>query len=149
MTCEHVVERFGGEIAFGAAAVFGKTPMKMSGQPLGNERRHNRVDKAGGVADREHGPRSFGLPAVNTQYRRQNEFDARKLQIFGALVSHAAPPLLPIDRRRGGVVGLPDRAVIDATRLSLIAPVTSACRSILSVPVLGSSGRNSTKRGYL
>ena len=62
MACEDIVKRFGGEIALGAAAVLAEPPVKMPRQPFGDERRHNRVDIAGGVAHRERGPPSFGLP---------------------------------------------------------------------------------------
>src|SRR5215469_12325506 len=121
LACELVVKRFSGEIALRAATVLAKPAVKKPLQPLGDERRHNAIDVFGGVANRERRPRAFGT--LNAQHRRHYELDTRKLQISAVQGFHAAPP--------------------ETVALS------NACRSIFPVPVLGISGRNATKRGYL
>src|SRR6516165_1168405 len=145
MAGELIVERFRSEIALGATAVFRESPMEVPRQPLGYERRDNCVD----IADCERRARSFGLVAIDAKHGWQYEFDTRQLQVFGAQSLHAPPPLPPAIRRgRRCATGRGDRPT-GPKRLIGGARQSSACRSIFPVPVLGNSGRNSTKRGYL
>src|SRR5262249_58713088 len=72
---------------------------------------------------------------------------------FLAAVVFCAAPLgpLPANFRGPGSDGASRKRAL-ATDLGcrrLIAPVSSAWRSILPVPVFGSAGRNCTSRGYL
>src|SRR5690349_24146319 len=64
MACKLVVKDFHGEIALGASAVLGESPVEMPRQPLSDKRRNNGVGIPGGVADRNRRARSFSRTAV-------------------------------------------------------------------------------------
>ena len=88
---ELVVKGLDGDVALGATTMFAESPTDLSRQPLGGERRYNRIDVAGSVANGEC-RLAFRGAAVNAQHGRHHQFDTGKLQILGAQILHLAPP---------------------------------------------------------